>query len=65
IAGIGIAFLAGVLSDFDQAVTAWSLANNPFFNGPHANLLTLIPFGALCGFLYFVAREKWLTSRRV
>jgi putative OPT family oligopeptide transporter len=60
IAGIGIAFLAGVLSDFDFAITNWSAAHNPFFEGPHADLLSLIPFTALCLFLYFVAREKLL-----
>jgi hypothetical protein len=65
IAGIVIAFLAGVLSDFDHAITSWSLANNPFFSGPHANLLSLIPFGMLCGFLYFVAREKVMAPSRI
>jgi len=64
IAGIIIAFLAGVLSDFDRAITDWSLANNPFFHGPHADLLALIPFAALCFFLYFVAREKWLSPKK-
>lgn len=63
IAGIIIAFLAGVLSDFDHSITTWSLANNPFFEGKHSDALSLIPFGALCGFLYFVAREKLLRSR--
>ncbi len=63
IAGIVIAFLAGVLSDFDHAVTQWSLANNPFFSGPNANVLSLIPFVALAGFLYLVAREKLLKSK--
>ncbi|MDP2136620.1 MAG: oligopeptide transporter, OPT family [Candidatus Didemnitutus sp.] len=64
IAGIIIAFLAGALSDFDAAITNWSLANNPFFEGPNANLLALIPFGAICGLLYFVAREKLLTAKK-
>jgi hypothetical protein len=41
IAGIIIAFLAGVLVDFDVAVTGWSLAHNPFFHGPHADWLAL------------------------
>ncbi len=63
IAGIIIAFLAGVLSDFDHAVTQWSLAHNPFFEGPYSNLLTLIPFTALCALLYLVAREKLLAPR--
>ncbi len=63
IAGIIIAFLAGVLSDFDRAMTDWSVAHNPFFEGPHANLLSLLPFIALGVFLYFVAREKLLTPK--
>ena len=64
IAGIVIAFLAGVLSDFDHAMTTWSVANNPFFAGEHADLLSLVPCGALAGFLYFVAREKILTPKK-
>ncbi len=64
IAGIIIAFLAGILSDFDASITAWSSEHNPFFEGPHADLLALIPFGALCGLLYFVAREKLLTVKK-
>ena len=61
--GIIIAFLAGVLSDFDLAITNWSTAHNPFFEGEHADLLSLIPFVALCGFLYLVAREKVLKPK--
>ena len=64
IAGIIIAFLAGVLSDFDHAVTTWSLANNPFFNGEYSDALSLLPFGAIAGFLYFVAREKLLAPKK-
>ena len=58
IAGIAIAFFAGVLDDFDAAVTKWSAKNNPFFEGAHADLLSMIPFALLLGYLYFVAREK-------
>ncbi|MDP1579494.1 MAG: OPT/YSL family transporter [Candidatus Didemnitutus sp.] len=64
IAGIIIAFLAGILSDFDASITTWSVEHNPFFEGPHADLLALIPFGALCGLLYFVAREKLLAVKK-
>jgi hypothetical protein len=63
IAGIVIAFFAGVLSDFDFAITQWSVAHNPFFEGPHSDLLSLIPFIAICGFLYLVAREKLLRPK--
>lgn len=64
IAGILIAFLAGALDRVDAALFAWSSANNPFFAGPHANLLSLIPFAALVLFLYFVAREKLLRPKK-
>ena len=64
IAGIVIAIVQGVTVNFDAAVTDWSSAHNPFFGGASADLLSLVPFGALCGFLYFVAREKLLTPKR-
>lgn len=64
IAGILIAFFAGVLRDFTKAVTDWSTANNPFFGGENANALSLIPFALLAGFLYFVGREKFLVRRK-
>jgi len=64
IAGIVIAFLAGVTVDFDAAVADFMAGHNPFYAGPNAALLSLIPFGALCGFLYLVAREKLLAPRR-
>ena len=63
IAGIVIAFFAGVLGDFDFAITQWSVAHNPFFEGPHSDLLSLIPFIAICGFLYLVARERLLRPK--
>ncbi|MEO6001666.1 MAG: oligopeptide transporter, OPT family [Opitutus sp.] len=63
IAGIIIAFLAGVLDRFDAALGAWSTAHNPFFEGPSSDLLSLIPFIAICVFLYYVGREKWLTAK--
>jgi len=64
IAGIIIAFLAGVLSDFDAALFRLSTAYNPFFEGPYADLLSLIPFLAICVFLYCVGREKWLAPKK-
>ena len=39
IAGILIAFMAGVTADFTDRITRWSTANNPFFEGPRADLL--------------------------
>jgi len=64
IAGIIIAFLAGVMDRTDTALTRWSMANNPFFNGPSANLLSLLPFVLLCGFLFLVARERLLKPKQ-
>jgi len=58
IAGIVIAFLAGVLEPVDTALTNWAGLHNPFFNGPNADGLSLIPFLVLIGFLYLVGREK-------
>ncbi len=60
IAGIVIAFLAGALVPFDTALTAWASAHNPFFNGPQADALSLVPFALLTGLLYFVARGRIL-----
>jgi len=56
IAGIVFAFMAGVLTDQDAAITKWATASNPFYTGPHSDLLALIPFAALAGLLYFVGR---------
>jgi putative OPT family oligopeptide transporter len=64
IAGIGIAILAGVFTDFDAAVGKWSSANNPFYSGANADLLALIPFTLIVVFLYLVAREKLLTPKK-
>src|SRR5258708_7949094 len=58
LAGILIAFSAGVLGDFDKAVTAWSAAHNPFFEGRAADLLSVLPYAALVVLLYWMAREK-------
>ncbi|MBI5771408.1 MAG: oligopeptide transporter, OPT family [Verrucomicrobia bacterium] len=64
IAGIIIAFLAGVLSDFDAAVGKWAEANNPFVHGPNSDLLSLLPFAGLIVVLYLVAREKLLAPKK-
>ncbi|MDX1951340.1 MAG: oligopeptide transporter, OPT family [Verrucomicrobiota bacterium] len=65
IAGIFIAIFAGFFENnaLLKTATAWS-ANNPFYTGEYANLLALIPFALLCGFLYLVGREKLLKSRK-
>jgi hypothetical protein len=39
-------------------------ANRPSFDGSHANLLAVQPFGVIVGFPYLVAREKLLAPRQ-
>ena len=64
IAGIIIAFLAGVLTHFDSAIGAWAGAHNPFFAGERSDLLALIPFALLTLILWMVGREKLLAGPR-
>jgi uncharacterized oligopeptide transporter (OPT) family protein len=63
IAGIVIAFMAGVFDQVDAFFTNWATASNPWFAGPHADAYSLIPFVALCAALYLVAREKLLAGK--
>jgi len=42
----------------------WAKVNNPFFDGPSADLLALIPLAALTVLLYAVGREWWLAPPR-
>jgi len=58
IAGIGIAFMAGVLEPVDAVLTRWSTAHNPFFAGARADLLSLVPFALLAGWLLYTGWEK-------
>jgi hypothetical protein len=73
IAGIVIAFMAGLadpskagfpaaLAAFNDAVAKWS-DHNPFFAGPQADLLALIPFLVLCVLLYLAGRDLLFGSR--
>jgi hypothetical protein len=63
IAGILIAFMAGLMSDVTASLTKWSAANNPFYEGANADLLALIPFALLVGLLYLVGRETIFRPR--
>jgi uncharacterized oligopeptide transporter (OPT) family protein len=62
IAGIVIAFMAGVTAAFTERITTWSTAHNPFFSGQHADLLSMLPFALLVAFLYLVGREVLMAS---
>ncbi|HUS37496.1 MAG TPA: oligopeptide transporter, OPT family [Verrucomicrobiae bacterium] len=66
IAGILIAINTELLAGIDKKFTDWAVANNPFWESPthhNADALSMIPFILLCGFLYFVAREKILARK--
>jgi uncharacterized oligopeptide transporter (OPT) family protein len=58
IAGIVIAFMAGLLGDLQAKIDTWAKAHNPFFEGPRADLLSLLPFALLAAVLYGVAVRK-------
>ncbi len=53
IAGILIAFIAGRLDQLDKLVTDWAEHSNPFFAGPWADALALIPFVLIVAILYW------------
>ena len=57
IAGIGIAFMAGALTDFNQKVTDAMTASNPFFDGTWSDALSLLPFSAMILGLYIAGRS--------
>jgi uncharacterized oligopeptide transporter (OPT) family protein len=64
IAGIIIAFLAGVLTNFDNSVATWAETHNPFFAGTSADLLALLPFAGLVFLLWATGRERVLAGPR-
>jgi uncharacterized oligopeptide transporter (OPT) family protein len=66
LAGIVVAFMAGLpsLGEFNGSIEKWAGAHNPFFNGPNADLLSLIPFVVLMILLYLAGREAILAGRK-
>jgi hypothetical protein len=58
LAGIVIAITAGLMTDFDNTMNKWAEAANPFFAGPNADALSIIPYAAIMILLYWVGREK-------
>jgi len=61
IAGIIIAFIAGVLPSVDGAISRWAATSSPLHSGPSADLLSLLPFAAIAVLLYLVGRG-WLLN---
>jgi uncharacterized oligopeptide transporter (OPT) family protein len=64
IAGIVIAFMQGVLTERTKGIEEWSKAHNPLYEGPYADLLSLLPFLLLTLLLYMVGREMILASKQ-
>ncbi len=58
IAGIGIAFSAGVLGNFDRDITKLMESANPVFNGAWSDLLSCLPFLALMALLFRAGAAK-------
>jgi putative OPT family oligopeptide transporter len=52
IAGIVIAFIAGVFDQLDNTLASWAAAHNPLYAGAHADVLALVPFAVLVALLY-------------
>lgn len=64
IAGIVIAFVAGVLSNTNRELEHWAAAHNPFFEGQSSDALSMIPFSLIALVLWAVGRELWLKPER-
>ena len=58
LAGIIIAFTAGIMTGFDQSLEAWAQKNNPFYEGAMSDVLSMLPYAVIVGLLYWVGREK-------
>jgi putative OPT family oligopeptide transporter len=57
IGGIGVALLEGFFEERSRRLAEWAAANNPWYEGPNSDLLSLIPFAIMCGLLFWVARR--------
>jgi hypothetical protein len=66
LAGIVIAIMQGTprLAPRDHRLLVWATDNNPLFNGPYSDALSMIIFLALGVFLYLVGRERLLAPKR-
>src|SRR5208283_3185006 len=62
IAGILIAFLEGGFGNKSAQLVKWAEAHNPFFAGPNADWLAMLPFVALSAFLYLVGTRALMAG---
>jgi putative OPT family oligopeptide transporter len=58
IAGVIIAFVAGLFGQIQARIDEWASSRNPFYAGDYANLLSLLPFACITAGLYLVARPQ-------
>lgn len=58
LAGIAIAFSAGLLTNFDKALEIWASAHNPFYSGDYASALSLLPYALLIVALIGVNKSR-------
>lgn len=66
LAGTAYAFsqLAPSAARFYSRLETWATTSNPFYHGPNADLLAIIPFLLLTILLYLVGRDRLLAGRR-
>ena len=64
IAGITQAIVQGVTTKFDARLETWSTTFNPFYGGPYADALALLPFAIIALVLYLVGNKTLLGGRR-
>ena len=64
LAGVLFAFMVIPWKERLDGWQKWAELHNPFFEGPSANLLSMVPFVALCVLLYFVGREVFFAPKR-
>ncbi len=64
LAGVLFAFMVIPWKERLDGWQEWASAHNPFFEGPSADLLAMLPFAALCILLYLVGREAVLAAKK-
>jgi hypothetical protein len=64
LAGVLFAFMAIPWKPRLDTWEKWAGAHNPFFDGPSADLLAMLPFLALAVLLYLVGRDVFFGPKR-
>ena len=64
LAGVLFAFMVIPWKERLDGWQEWAGAHNPFFEGPSADLLAMLPFAALCILLYLVGRDVLFSPKR-